>query len=47
MDKAIICPVYDDSCPYCSPFGYCQMLEEEGVEPYYECDAFYDMDEEE
>lgn len=44
MDKAITCPVYDYYCPYCSPFGYCQMLEEEGVEPYNECDAFCDWE---
>ena len=40
MDNAIECPVCDFSCPYCSTFGYCQMFEEEGAEPYNECDAF-------
>ena len=49
MDSDIICPVNDFSCPYCTTFGYCHMFEEEGVEPYNECDAFayLERDEEE
>lgn len=41
------CPIFDCTCPYCDPNGYCRMLEEEGCEPYEECDAFYDYEEEE
>ena len=41
------CPMFDTTCPYCDPNGYCRMLEEEGCEPYEECEAFYEYESEE
>ena len=43
----ILCPVFDETCPYCDEEGYCRMEEDEGFLPYEECDVFYEDEEEE
>ena len=41
------CPTLEWDCPYIDYCGWCKMYEKEGVTPYDECDAFYDLEEEE
>ena len=42
------CPTDDWTCPYYHrDTGRCIMEVEEGVSPYDECEAFYDLEEEE
>lgn len=42
------CPIDDYTCPYYNEeSGRCIMDAEEGMPPYEECDAFYELEEEE
>ena len=44
----IECPVHDWFCPYYHLWtGNCQLTEEEGCDPREDCDAFFELEEEE